>query len=491
MSNLKSILREKIAQKATVEAQLPISGIVRMGLRRITPKAMSNPTVLKLYEQALTGDITMKQAEVEALKLGVKNPFYPTNTQHFNIHPLEVEGGRATVEYLISNYGEDRGEGLKIYRFPVIFPDVPNGIDGVFKSKFEVHQGPTKYSSEYTDAGQRICVYRAPIDVSQQSKRKKFVAREKKVRGPCDPATCSEFAAGACRFTGTLHFYIPGVSGSGTWILKTGSTNAAEDVFLRLDDLYTRCKGRLPNFTPEGNPVFALTKKLKTMKYFDESGVERKADQWVLSLETVIDMSKLMLVEERKHLVITAPAPAPEGSSAPKSWLAQAPMAVEDVGVVGASPDNSTIGSSASSQVLADDSLTLDELLEQISELATESNIEEEVAEWAALKFGEDWFEAKDKAQSVFDDVNNMLTQLGHTQEGSDYVKEFLPMVCKMYENTLFPQQLGVPYIKLKFNLKIKDQRKAAAEHLNDLINLGSVEAKKQMQIYLEANTKK
>jgi hypothetical protein len=479
-----SILREKIAQKATSETQLPVSGIVRMGIKRITSNARSKPEVLRLYEKALAGDITMKQAELDALKLGVKNPFFPTNTQHFNIHPLEVEGGRATVDNLISTYGEDRGDGTKMYRFPVIFPDVPNGIDGVFKSKFEVHQGPTKYSSEYTDAGQRICVYRAPIDVSQQAKRKKFVAREKKVRSPCDPAKCPEFAGGACRFTGTLHFYIPGVSGSGTWILKTGSTYAAEDVFLRLDDLYTRCKGRLPNFTPDGNPVFALTKKLKTMKYFDESGIERKAEQWVLSLETVIDMSKLMLVQERKSLVIEAAAPAPEVSSVPKSWLAQASTSVEDVGVI--QDEAKKVETVAGAALHGADSPRHDALLDQIDGLVKAGGVEDEVEEWAALKFGEDWFDHPAKVQSVLEEVNSMLTQVD-----SDYVKDFLPMVSMMYENTLFPQEIGVPYIKLKFNLKQKEQRLAAAKHLTDLMKRGSVDAKKQMQEFLMAHANK
>ena len=483
-----SILRDAIAKKSEVESQLPVSGIVRLGIKQITKSASLNPKVLGLFNKALAGDITMKQAELEAVKENVKYPFFPTNTQHFNVHPLEVEGGRETVNNLLQLYGEDRGDGLKIYRFPVIFPDVPNGIDGVFKSKFAVQQGPTKYSSEYTDAGQRICVYREPIDKAKQASRKKFVAREKKVRGACDPATCGEFGAGACRFQGTLHFYVPGVTGSGTWILKTGSTYASEDVFLRLDDLYRRCNGRLPNFTPDGHPVFALTKTLKTMKWFDESGAERKSEQWVLSLETVIDMSKVMLLEERKRFALAAPSATPDASSVPKVWLAQAPsdvtpqhltaQAVESAekkpSAGNAPPDAKSTGSTGDPS---------DTELDQINNLVSTHDIGDEVEEWAALKFGDDWFDQPAKITLVLSEISEQVSKMG-----PDFVKEFLPLVSMMYEYTLFPKELGIPYVRAKFNLKVKEQRQAAYDHIQDLLKHGSVVAKQMMTEFMDAN---
>lgn len=191
-----SILRDSANQRAA-QSRLPVSGKIRPGTKTISKNAAQNPLALALFNKAKQGLISFKDAEKEISdKLNIKFPFYPTNTQHFNVYPHDVEGGKNTVDLILGKYGEmrDGDTEQKLYSFPVVFPDLPNGIEGIFPSEYRVDAGAVKYHSAYGDDGVRRCLYLKAVDAKEQATCKKWLRRTESVRGECNPSSCSEFS---------------------------------------------------------------------------------------------------------------------------------------------------------------------------------------------------------------------------------------------------------------------------------------------------------
>ncbi|UUZ66255.1 hypothetical protein LP417_35150 (plasmid) [Polaromonas sp. P1-6] len=501
-----SILRDSANQRAA-QSRLPVSGKIRPGTKTISKNAAQNPLALALFNKAKQGLISFKDAEKEISdKLNIKFPFYPTNTQHFNVYPHDVEGGKNTVDLILGKYGEmrDGDTEQKLYSFPVVFPDLPNGIEGIFPSEYRVDAGAVKYHSAYGDDGVRRCLYLKAVDAKEQATRKKWLRRTESVRGECNPSSCSEFSKGQCRFNGTLQFYIPGVTGSGAFSMRTGSTYAAEDIFVRLEELYKICNGVLPKFDTRGNPVFTITKMKKTRNYFDETGKEKISEQWVLVIETSIEMSKVIYLEERKRLQLAPSAPVPSAPSAPSTWLAtidyptgqvvgnagsgnvvdaSAPMsgadslivnaaAVAIPGVAVTSVATATEGQGARPSAIA---LTPDAAVQALMDLSDGQELE--IWDWAQAKFGPDW----DETQPVV--VHGELMAMIDTM-GVDCVRPYLLLLTVLYANKIPVKELAFLYLKSNFSGSFRDKAVVtnSLNHINELLKSGTAVAIAHME---------
>lgn len=480
-----SLIREKM--KRSSEGRLPLSGKIRPGMKIPTKASAANPLVMKYWNMARNGAMSMDEAEAKIFdETKIKYPFRPENTAHFNINPGDFEGGLTATQKLMDLYGEDRGQGRNLYRFPVVFPDMPNGIDDFFKGVYKVSSGPIKYFSKEGDDSVRRCMYLQPVEKDAKTRNMKFVPRVPQVRGNCSPADCSEFKLGACRFRGDLHFYIPGMVGSGYFSIGTGSTYASEDIFGRLDQISERLGGRLPKFTPDGSPVFWLTKILKSVTFHDAEG-EKHRDQWVPSIETLIEMPKLLLLEERRMVELAAPSAAPT-AAIPASWgMTVAPPQPVTTGARSAELVVTQSAASLADQETGEIQNTAAEVtlenkvtsaLDQLIELSAKLQIDDELIEWASDKYGENWSETDVTVGKVANVINKIIATGGH-----ESVKPKLRMFNLIKASGLSAEEVVVPYLSSKFDgMRNATNLANAAKHLRELLDAGPQVARVTME---------
>lgn len=329
---------------------LSVGGKIRAGTKAMSRKASENTVAAKIYQQVLEGRMSFKDAEKEiSQKTGIRNPFFPRNTREFHVHPWDMGiGGAATSRKILDLYGEDDGSGQrKLYRFPIVFPEVGPDVSAIIEGGLRVQgggQNTPRYWSAFNEAGQQECRFLPPVQQSEMAQRRagrpiRRPERKPLVRGLCNPEACAEFASGACRFVGKFRFYIPGIAGAGLFELSTGSTQAATDIYQRLTQALRATGGRAPNFTKDGRPVLWLTKERKTRAYFDEDGNEKTSEQWIPALDMEIEMPKVIMLQSMS-LGYQPPGEPSEAVLAPtreldvpQLWQQQAP-APQDVFVV-------------------------------------------------------------------------------------------------------------------------------------------------------------
>lgn len=322
-----SFLAERIASR---QQAFSVGGKIRVGTKAISKKAAANPQALALFQKAERGLISFREAEKEIYKVcEISNPFYPRNTQEFHVHPWDMNtGGMATSRRILELYGEVRGndKSPKLYRFPVVFPDVQDyDLDTLVGGGLAVQGGgpeTVRYSSRYEADGSRVCTHLPEVVRTPESKRKvvQHVPRKPIVRGACVPEECSEYAFGMCKFSGKLRFFIDGIAGAGVFELHTGSTEAAAQIYLRLSQAMQACRGRLPNFTPDGRPVFWISKAKAVRQYFDENQVPKMGEQWVPQLDMEIELPKVLWLRQQAQML----PPSNTGSAVPSAWLSDA-----------------------------------------------------------------------------------------------------------------------------------------------------------------------
>lgn len=518
-----SIIGEKIKARSTSSRSLPVSGHIRSGTQALIRASENAKGAQENYRRAAAGTISFKDAEKLILDAnpGMKKAFTPRNTRHFNVYAHETEGGQVSVDNIMDRHGEVLGDDpeVRLYRIPVVFPPTPAGVEGFFKSEYSMAVGQIKYRSEYGDDGMRRCVYLKPVDPNEQASRKKHLRREPTIRKDCDPASCTEFGAGACKFRGRIHFYIPNVVGSGTFVFETGSANACEDIFMRLEELENSVGGMLPNFDPQGNPVFFLTKERKNVVFF-ENGVEKKTLQWVPVLQTSLIKSNILLIEEKKRLQLAAPAPTPSVASVPSSWVGasygqnlpttQAASSPQGSGNFDAHTDvDGVITSRHAEEPSQHDEPEVESGGTEVSKLTpltsvtptaplqvAEVNTPEDaltslldlsddhdlpIAEYGEAKFGENW-DAGEAVMLLHKDMVDMLQALGNT----DAVRVFLPLLTLLHKNGIPVKELAFPYFKAFFGEFKKKQVPEAMRHVEELLKSGAIVAKAHMNAKLK-----
>lgn len=334
-----SIMSERVTQTQVQHpaTAVPTIGVIRPGYKRLIKKHASNPEVVKIAESAFAHEISFLEAEKMITKAfpSITKAFVPYNTVHFNMHASDFVGGHNAVNKLIALYGQKLpgDEVAKLYRFPIVFPDV-GSADAALPVRFEMHVGMKYKSQDNTDGG-RSCIFLPPIDPQEVQKQranriKQVARREWAIRGPCVPESCPEFAAGDCKLKGSLQFFIPGLTGLGVVKMPSGSSYALEKIWTQLNNLH-KTIGKIPNFDNHGQPVFYLTKKQEERAYVDpETGEAKRGLQWVPALEANIDSSVIMQIQEQqRQIAMTTSMPNQVVLPGPSAWKAQEPAAAE------------------------------------------------------------------------------------------------------------------------------------------------------------------
>lgn len=283
-----------------------VSGKIRPGIMILTNKAKENPAVVKMYDEGVASQLSFEQIADRLEKaFGNKHLMRPVNVPYFTVRSIDFAMPEI-ANFILQKYGEDRGEGVKLYRFPIVFGS--DNLSEILDFKFQHHtaSGMQHWSSD--DQGARVCKTFKAIPIVAGKAVRQVGGREVINRNNefyrCQPSECNEFQTGQCKLRGRMLFYVPGIPGGGMYEIPTGSKNFGFESEKILRDVLQATGGRLRGFGTD-KPVFWLTKKLKKglpMIDYADNGKAKKTDQWVIEIEADIDMGNL--IERRANLTL-------------------------------------------------------------------------------------------------------------------------------------------------------------------------------------------
>ena len=286
-------------------ARIPTGGKIRAGIKVLTKKAAGEPKAKAIYEQGVAAGHSFEQIEraiTEALP-DLKTPLVPRNVPWFTVRAQDFpnpEIARAILEA----YGEDRGEGRRLYRFPVVFPsDYWQTVMPHELANWGTHE--KHYWSQYSGDGRvRHCMCHAPVPVDDTGRRtiRLFGGRKTMIRedngGLCDPESCREYQQRQCNLTGRFLFFIPGIRSISAFELHTRSFYAMNSAIQKFETVGFLRGGRISGFLDRQGTPFYLTKKLMEVAHIDEQGRAVRVPQWIIDLEAPVDVTALLRENE-------------------------------------------------------------------------------------------------------------------------------------------------------------------------------------------------
>lgn len=309
--------------------RIPTAGKIRAGIKVLTRKAAQHPKARAIYEKGLAEGLpfdAIERAIAQAMP-ELKDPLVPRNVPWFTVREADFANGELARQ-IMDGYGEDRGEGRHLYRFPVIFPS--DHWQTVMPHELAAWGAADKhYWSQYSPDGKvRRCMRFAPVPVDDTGRRtirifggRKVVPREAN-DGLCEPEACVEYQQRDCNLTGRFVFFIPGVRAVSAFELQTTSfyaMNAAIQIFQAVAFLRG---GRISGFLDRQYTPFFIQKKLVEVLRIDERGQAVRTPQWIIELEAPVDVAALLREHEDAE---TALAQAPRAVRMLEGELA-APM---------------------------------------------------------------------------------------------------------------------------------------------------------------------
>jgi len=260
------------------------AGTVRPGIK--IPVASTSKEQKDLYENLYADGVDFDTIDLQMLKLGkstAKSVLRPVNIDHFIIRDCDFKNP-VHAEYIRSKYANENG---KVTRLPIWFHS--NEISTAIPHNFAAFDG----------AHNSRCFSYYDNDVL------KFKYLPKDHKGPAKPEDWlildtedEQEATKACGykvdFGGRYMFFVEGIKSVGEIILPTSSWYGLGDgvaVLRRIRSVYGRFSGLF-----EGKPFLELVKtkaKVKTPE-------GKRVDQWIVTIETAVDMIELQRYAENK-----------------------------------------------------------------------------------------------------------------------------------------------------------------------------------------------
>lgn len=276
-------------------ARIPTGGKIRPGIMVLTRKAAEQPEAKAIYTQGVAEGRSFEAIEkalAQALPQ-LKSPLVPRNVPWFTVRGSDFPNPEIARE-ILDTYGEDRGQGHRLYRFPVVFPSdhwqtvMPHEL-----AAWSAHE--KRFWSQYSPDGQvRHCMRHAPVPVDDTGRRtirvfggRKTMPREEN-GGICDPESCPEYQARQCNLTGRFLFFIPGIRSISALELPTTSFYAMSAAIQRFQAIAQMRGGRISGFLGRDRTTFFLTKVLKEVPHIDEQGRAVRVPQWIIELEAPV-----------------------------------------------------------------------------------------------------------------------------------------------------------------------------------------------------------
>lgn len=271
---------------------VPIAGTVRPGTYRITLAARQVPQLLAAFKEAIAAGKTFQEARLELAPIAEKLKFKegiiaPQNIPFFMVKERDFVDATA-AQTILDRYGEDYPVGnetrRRLTKLPIVFPSDDESIIVPHNLTMYAQSG-RKYWSDYRlrdGAAARVCMTHDQIDPKQRVFGGRPIV-ERADRQRCDPNRCAEYQTAACKLTGELRFYVPGVPGLGLIRLPTNSYYSIEGILNKLA-LIRAQRGRVDGMIA-GKPFLYLTKRLCWITRLVK-GHPKREQQLLVVLET-------------------------------------------------------------------------------------------------------------------------------------------------------------------------------------------------------------
>jgi len=286
-------IRSSDAVLATVlgqgPARIPTGGKIRAGTKTLSRTAAENPQARAIYEQGVAAGQSFDQIEqtlVAALPRIKNVPWFTVRGQDFAHAEI--------AQQILGAYGEDRGDGHRLYRFPVVFPsDLWQVVMPHELSAWGANE--KRYWSEYSADGRvRHCKTHAAVPFDDTGKRviRVFGGRKTVDRGAngglCDPESCPEYQQRECNLSGRFLFFIPGIRSISAFELHTRSFYAMNAAIQKFETIGFLRGGRISGFLDRQRTPFYLSKRLIEVAHIDEQGRPVRVPQWIIELEAPV-----------------------------------------------------------------------------------------------------------------------------------------------------------------------------------------------------------
>ena len=282
-------------------ARIPTGGKIRAGTKALTRQAADHPQARAIYERGVAAGQSFDQIEdaLSAALPQIKSPLVPKNVPWFTVRAQDFANPEL-AQQILDAHGEDRGEGRRLYRFPVVFPSdfwqvvMPHELAawGTNEKRF--------WSDYSADGRVRYCKTHAPVAVDDSGKRviRLFGGRKTEPReangGLCDPEACPEYQQRQCNLSGRFLFFIPGIRSISAFELHTGSFYAMNAAIQKFETVGFLRGGRISGFLDRHRSTFFLSKKLVEVAHIDEQGRPGRVPQWIIELEAPVDVTALL-----------------------------------------------------------------------------------------------------------------------------------------------------------------------------------------------------
>lgn len=317
-------------------ARIPTGGKIRPGIMVLTKKAAEVPGAKDIYLKGVADGLSFEQIEkmLQDALPQLKSPLVPRNVPWFTVRAQDFPNPEV-AQQILDAYGEDRGKGRRLYRFPVVFPaDHWQSVMPHELAAWGTHE--KRFWSQYSADGQtRHCMCHAPIPMDHTGRRtirifggRKTVLREDN-GGICDPESCREYQARQCNLTGRFLFFIPGIRTISALELPTTSFYAMSNAIQRFQAIGHMRGGRISGFLGRSRETFFLTKVLRDVPHIDETGRVVRVPQWIIELEAPIDVTALLRDDEDQETAIMQASFAEQvlEGAAPRADVGEGPAA--------------------------------------------------------------------------------------------------------------------------------------------------------------------
>jgi hypothetical protein len=285
--------------------RIPVGGRIRAGIKVLTKKADAHAKARDIYERGVEAGKGFEtiEKEIKAALPELDNPLIPRNVPYFTVRGEDFPNPEVARQ-ILEKYGEDKGEGTKLYRFPVVFP--ADAWQNVMPHEMVAWGTSQKlFWSEYSPDGMtRYCKTYEAVPVDGQGRRALRIFGGRKVtlrsenEGRCDPEACPEYQSKRCNLSGRFIFYIPGIQSLSAFELATNSFYAMQAAIEKFQTIGFMRGGRISGFLDGKHTPFFITKRLVEVSRIDDAGKATRVAQWLIELEAPIDVSALLARED-------------------------------------------------------------------------------------------------------------------------------------------------------------------------------------------------
>lgn len=296
----RSLVEERVIRPPTI-------GKIRPGIKVLTRAHQANDKAVKLYhDMVAAGESFEAIGKVLETSLKLRNALVPKNVPYFVCRRSDF-ANPDTADEILKLYGEDRGQGRKLYRFPVIFAfddwlrNVPNQMAAYTSSGRQYFPSMTA-----TESAIASCTRQSSATLAHKRVRRSFGGRLVVHRqdndipdGVCDPHLCPQYQDRKCNLTATFVFAIHEVKGLGLIELPTNSIYVLQKAYSAMQTV-SLARGRLTGTR------FWMSKKEFEITRIDDNGQPVRQKQMLTVLDADIDLGALLDGAEQAHPALEA-----------------------------------------------------------------------------------------------------------------------------------------------------------------------------------------